>query len=121
MRVSSQTSNNMKQKSEVPFKPLASAEECIICGAPLIYLEHPTEMECAICHRKFTNNVRCGQGHYVCDECHTAGIDSIIGICMRETSCNPIDIIEKSDVVANMPHAWPGTSYYGWSIAHCCI
>lgn len=27
-------------------------EECIICGAPLEYLDDPIEMECAICHRK---------------------------------------------------------------------
>lgn len=71
------------------------SEECIICGAPLEYLDNPIEMECAICHRKFTNNVRCEQGHYLCDECHTTGIDIIIGICKKETSCNPIDIIEK--------------------------
>ena len=71
------------------------SEECIICGASLEYLDNPIEMECAICHRKFTNNVRCEQGHYVCDECHTTGVDSIVGICMKETSSNPIDIIEK--------------------------
>lgn len=72
-----------------------SNEECIICGAPLEYLDKPIEMECAICHHKFTNNVRCEQGHYVCDECHTSGIDTIIGICMQETSKNPIEVIEK--------------------------
>ncbi len=71
------------------------SEECIICGAPLEYLQEPVEMECAICHRKFTNNVRCKNGHYVCDECHTTGIDSIVRICKTETSTNPIDILEK--------------------------
>lgn len=74
---------------------MALSEECVICGAPLEYLDNPIEMECAICHRKLTNNVRCVHGHYVCDECHTSGIDSIVGICMKEISCNPIDIIEK--------------------------
>lgn len=74
---------------------MTQSDECIICGAPLEYLDQPSEMECAICHRKFTNNVRCQQGHYVCDECHTSGVDSIIGLCMAETSSNPIEILEK--------------------------
>lgn len=72
------------------------SEECIICGAPLEYLAEPVEMECAICHRKFVNNVRCQQGHYVCDDCHTTGIDSIVGICMQERTCtNPVTIMER--------------------------
>lgn len=70
------------------------SDECIICGAPLEYLDSPVEMECAICHRRFTNNVRCTEGHYVCDGCHTAGIDSIVGICLHETSTNPVAIME---------------------------
>ena len=71
------------------------SDECIICGAPLEYLDSPIEMECAICHRRFTNNVRCTEGHYVCDDCHTAGIDSIVGICLHETSTNPVAIMER--------------------------
>lgn len=74
---------------------MVHADECIICGAPLEYLEQPTEMECAICHRKFINNVRCTQGHYVCDECHTSGLDRILALCLAETSTNPIEILEK--------------------------
>ncbi len=31
----------------------------------------------------------------VCNECHTRGMDSIIGICLAETSVNPVYIIEK--------------------------
>ena len=27
-------------------------EECLICGAPLEYLEEAVPMECAVCHRK---------------------------------------------------------------------
>lgn len=27
-------------------------DECLICGAPLTYLENDTEMECALCHKK---------------------------------------------------------------------
>ena len=57
--------------------------ECIICKAPLEYLEKDEEMECAICHKKENSKTRCVEGHYVCNDCHTKGIDTIIGICLN--------------------------------------
>lgn len=70
-------------------------EECLICKAPLEYLESDELMECAICRKKENSKTRCINGHYVCNDCHTAGMDSIIGLCMKESSKNPIEIIEK--------------------------
>ena len=70
-------------------------EECLICGAPLEYLEKDILMECEICHKKENSKTRCINGHYVCNDCHTQGLDTIIGLCMKETSKDPIAIIEK--------------------------
>ena len=70
-------------------------DECLICGAPLKYLETEQQMECAICHKKENSNTVCRNGHYVCNECHTGGMDSIIGLCLSEKSKNPIEIIQK--------------------------
>ena len=70
-------------------------EECLICRVPLEYLEKDVLMECEICHKKENSKTRCVNGHYVCNDCHTQGLDSIIGLCMKEKSKNPIDIIEK--------------------------
>ena len=70
-------------------------EECLVCKAPLEYLETDELMECVICHRKETSKTRCIHGHYVCNACHTAGMDAIVGLCMEEKSKNPIEIIEK--------------------------
>ena len=75
-------------------------DECLICSAPLEYLERDEIMECAICHKKEHSKTRCVQGHYVCNDCHTAGIDVIVGLCLNETSNNPIDILEK---MMNLP------------------
>ena len=69
--------------------------ECLIYGAPLKYLENDELMECAICHKKENSKTACENGHYICNECHTQGIDSIIGVCLAESSKNPIDIIQK--------------------------
>ena len=68
-------------------------EECLICGAPLEYLEQDTQMVCVICHKKENSKTRCVNGHYVCSECHTAGMDIIVGLCLAESSKNPVEII----------------------------
>jgi len=70
-------------------------EECLICKAPLEYLQQDEMMECAICHKQELSKTRCVEGHYVCSDCHTQGMDSIFGICLSETSTNPIAIIKK--------------------------
>ena len=70
-------------------------DECLICKAPLEYLESDIPMECEICHKKENSKTRCINGHYVCNDCHTQGLDSIIGLCMNEISKDPIAIIEK--------------------------
>ena len=69
-------------------------EECIICKAPLEYLEQDVLMECAICHKKENSKTRCVKGHYVCNECHTQGIDRMIGVCLDEISADPVRIME---------------------------
>lgn len=70
-------------------------EECLICGAPLEYLETDEMMECAVCRKKEPSKTRCVSGHYVCDACHTAGMDSLIGLCLEAASKDPIEIINS--------------------------
>ena len=70
-------------------------EECVICKAPLEYLNEDIPMECALCHKQEQSKTRCVNGHYVCNECHTRGIDSIFGLCLSENSKDPIEIINK--------------------------
>ena len=70
-------------------------EECLICGAPLEYLDTDEMMECAVCHKKENSKTRCVNGHYVCNACHTEGLDSLIGLCLGSTSKNPIEIMNN--------------------------
>lgn len=70
-------------------------DECLICGAQLEYLENDIELECAVCHKKEYSKTHCEKGHYVCNECHTQGIDLIIGACLAETLKNPVEILRK--------------------------
>ncbi len=72
-----------------------NTEECLICKAPLEYLTRDEVMECAICHKKEPSKTRCVKGHYVCSDCHTQGMDSIFGLCLSETSADPVAIVRK--------------------------
>ncbi len=71
------------------------SEECLICGSPLEYLDRDESMECAVCHKKEGSKTRCVNGHYVCNACHTQGMDAVIGLCLGEQSKNPIAILER--------------------------
>lgn len=70
-------------------------EECLICKAPLEYLNESVEMECVLCHKKVLSKTRCVNGHFVCDDCHTRGLDTVISICLEETSCNPVEVMNR--------------------------
>lgn len=70
-------------------------EECLICKAPLEYLQSDVEMKCSLCHKAEMSKTRCIHGHYVCDSCHTGGMDSILNLCLSEESKNPFEIIHK--------------------------
>ena len=72
-----------------------NTEECLICKAPLEYLVEDELMECAICHKKEPSKTRCVKGHYVCGDCHTQGMDSIFGVCLAETSADPVAIVRR--------------------------
>ena len=72
-----------------------NTEECLICQAPLEYLTQDEVMECAICHKKEPSKTRCIHGHYVCSNCHTQGMDSIFGLCLAETSADPVAIVRR--------------------------
>ncbi len=74
--------------------------ECLICKAPLEYLDIDVIMECELCHKKENSKTRCEKGHFVCDECHMSGMDEIFSICLNEKSVNPISILEK---MMNLP------------------
>ena len=87
-------------------------EECRSCGAPLEYLETDVQMQCEICRKKELAKTRCVNGHYVCSDCHMQGLDSIVELCLRETACDPIAIV---DGAAELPYARAGAPCDGRS------
>lgn len=69
-------------------------KECFICGAPLVYSDREELAECSICHKKEMSKTACRSGHYVCSDCHTEGIDGIIGVCLSSSSKSPYEIFK---------------------------
>lgn len=70
-------------------------ENCIACGAELVYLQQLEEMECIYCHKTFQSQTQCKEGHFVCDSCHSKnGIDFILEVCNETLETNPYKIAE---------------------------
>lgn len=70
-------------------------EDCLICHAPLVYLQEDEEMTCAICHKTERSKTKCVSGHYVCNACHTQGLDRLFGLCLSATSTDPAAILNQ--------------------------
>lgn len=81
-------------KQQDPTMDNQPTDECLICGAPLEYLQQDELMECVLCHRQEPSKTRCSKWHYVCSQCHMVGMDSIIALSLSDTSRNPIAILE---------------------------
>ncbi len=75
--------------------PRKSEGECLICGAQLEYLVRDEQMECSICGRKEPSKTRCATGHYVCNECHSRGVGSVLPMCLSNDSKDPAEILES--------------------------
>jgi hypothetical protein len=54
---------------------------CVVCGEELIYGKNE-KLECFYCQKVFDSNVKCKEGHYVCDKCHSMPANDLI-----ETYC----------------------------------
>lgn len=76
-------------------------EECLICGAPLKYLDSEQEAQCVVCKKTEKTRTICVNGHYVCGACHTKGIDGTFAVCLNEKSKKPVKqtetVVEETD------------------------
>ena len=111
-----QRSFSKRRYKEIGTQGEEMKEECIVCKAPLVYLEKDEWMECVLCHKKEMSKTRCQVGHYVCNDCHTKGMDAIVSTCLDEQSKIRLKSSEHDECTI-LSYAWTGTSCYGWSIA----
>jgi hypothetical protein len=72
---------------------MAHNNGCIICGEDLLYSHQNKEMNCSVCSKKYSSNVQCKSGHYVCDNCHQSDAnDYIENYCKNTFEIDPIKI-----------------------------
>ena len=67
--------------------------DCLVCGAPLVYLDQNEALTCHDCGRSFDAAVRCENGHFVCDACHSQTANEwILQQCLASTSRDPLGL-----------------------------
>jgi len=81
---------------------------CMVCGRKLIYEELSGEKECYICGGKFTSQVCCEYGHYICDNCHRSNVTGFIeSVCINTKSSNPYEIVNLILMNPDLPMHGP--------------
>lgn len=74
---------------------------CLVCGKHLVYLEEATEDACEICGKPVTANIRCLDGHVVCDRCHNGDTLNHMEQLLEDSSeTHPVHLAE---MVFEMP------------------
>ncbi|WP_162862448.1 DUF5714 domain-containing protein [Acetivibrio cellulolyticus] len=70
---------------------------CIICGNELLYsVDNTTKETCSICRQEFETLVKCTNGHYICDSCHSLDILAKVERLLTASSeSNPIILTQK--------------------------
>lgn len=69
---------------------------CVVCGSELVYSEQPSKEKCLICGKTFETNVKCKNGHYICDDCHRADILTKVERYLNDTAEeDPIALAKK--------------------------
>ncbi|UWG98521.1 DUF5714 domain-containing protein [Dehalobacter sp. DCM] len=72
-------------------------EGCLLCGSDLIYSEKTSVKEiCLICGQEYESKIRCVNGHFICDRCHSADILYLLeSILTASTEDNPLILITR--------------------------
>jgi SAM-dependent methyltransferase len=75
----------------VLFEPLRHPADCLVRGAPLMYLAQEEEARCHYCGEPAHANAGCARGHFVCHRCHVGDRLSFVKFfCARSADIDPI-------------------------------
>lgn len=74
---------------------------CLVCGAPLGYLDVPEEKTCSKCGGTAKADALCAQGHFVCDLCHKEDpVEVIRTVC---SSSDETDMLRMASRIRSHP------------------
>jgi MoaA/NifB/PqqE/SkfB family radical SAM enzyme/ubiquinone/menaquinone biosynthesis C-methylase UbiE len=78
--------------------------DCMVCGAPLIYLGAEKMLECSYCGRVKAATAQCEAGHFVCDECHAEDHTAFIkSFCATAAATDPIALFLEMRAAHQFP------------------
>ncbi len=84
---------------------------CMVCGAPLKYLDQDRQQDCHFCGGTGTTRAMCTNGHFVCDTCHAEDARQVIErVCLVT---GETDMLRLFDAISAHP-AFPdnGPEYH---------
>ena len=66
---------------------------CLICGEELVYLQQNEMQACYYCGKSQEADVRCVNGHFVCDRCHSLSANDLIEqFCAHTQGTDPLEL-----------------------------
>ena len=66
---------------------------CLICGHELVYKDRSDKLECYFCKKIYESNVKCVNGHFICDSCHSLPANELIKqFCINSKLEDPIEM-----------------------------
>lgn len=66
---------------------------CLVCGRELVYKNKSDKSECYFCKKIYESNVKCVNGHFICDGCHSLPANDLIKqFCIVSDSKDPIEM-----------------------------
>ena len=85
---------------ELKAEPAEAAQRhasgCMVCGAPLTYIDGEELIECSFCGQVLPANAVCDRGHFVCDVCHTQdGLALVEHVCLTTAETDMIALMAK--------------------------
>ncbi len=73
---------------------ITDREGCMVCGEPLEYLPVAVPARCHYCGCELPTSTRCGDGHFVCDACHSEdAVEVIRAVCATSTERDMVDLL----------------------------
>lgn len=85
----------MRESDEEP-PDVSFTQDCMVCGAPLVYPDESVEARCAYCGATSSADATCTQGHFVCDACHSADAAAVIAhLCETSTETDVLALFAR--------------------------
>lgn len=69
---------------------------CMLCGKPLRYELVAVPRRCSVCGEEAMSDAVCEDGHFVCNACHSAGLDSFfVPFLLQSGEKDPLALLEQ--------------------------